>query len=306
MAVYTITDIEKLTGIRAHTLRAWEQRHGLITPRRDAANARYYLDEDLRELSVIALLNKHGHRISKIASMCSGERTSLVAAISCIPIGAARQLDTLSLAVVEMDEYRISLLLDTNIEQRGFEETMLKLVYPFLDKLGVLYFTGAVTAVQEAFVGALLRRKILAATDRLDHETRADADAPTFALYLPEGERQEQGILFVQYLLKKRGIRTVYLGPDTSPADLADACAATRIDYLFTLLSTTYVARPIEQMVEETLERCAEVTLVLTGYQTTLHDLSQHERVTTVTGLGDLLDFVADLSKIEDLSIVAG
>ncbi|MEZ4950055.1 MAG: MerR family transcriptional regulator [Saprospiraceae bacterium] len=48
MAVYSIKDLEKLTGIKAHTLRVWEQRYNIIEPKRTSTNIRFYNDEDLR------------------------------------------------------------------------------------------------------------------------------------------------------------------------------------------------------------------------------------------------------------------
>jgi DNA-binding transcriptional MerR regulator len=233
LAVYSISDLEKLTGIKAATLRAWEQRYDIVTPKRTATNIRYYLDEDLRELLNVALLNKNGMRISQIAKMRTEERSKKVVAISSINVSPDTQLDALTLSAVEMDEFKFSHIIDTNIRQRGFEETMLEVIYPFLDKLGVLYFTGSVTPVQEAFIGNLLRRKLIAATDALP-ATRQRV-SPVFALYLPDGERQELSLLFVEYLLRKRGFLTLYLGGDVSVSDLVDVVNCTRVDYLFTI-----------------------------------------------------------------------
>ncbi|MCP9236862.1 MerR family transcriptional regulator [Lewinella sp. JB7] len=303
MAVYSINDVEKLTGIRAHTLRAWEQRYDLIAPRRSKANVRYYLEEDLRELSGIALLNKHGYRISKIAAMSPDERTELVTSLSSLNVSPDTQLDALTLAVVELNEYKFSLILNTNIEQRGFEETMMEVVYPFLDKLGVLYFTGSVAPVQESFVGGIIRQKILSATDRLPAAERSRQ--PVFVLFLPEGERQDLSMLFIQYLLRKRGFPTLYLGTGISPTDLADLCRATRVDYLLTLLSNSYVERPVEELVADMLEQCPDARLLLSGYQASLHDLSGFERVDKVAGLQEMLSFLTDLSTHAGLSIAA-
>ena len=186
MAVYSISDLEKLTGIKAATLRAWEQRYGIIKPRRTETNIRYYLDEDLRELLNIALLNKNGLRISKIARMREEERAERVAAISSIQVTPDTQLDTLTLSTVELNEFKFSHIVDTNIRQRGFEETMLEVIYPFLDKIGVLYFTGSITAVQEAFISNLIRRKLIAAVDDLPNPE--PDQGPVFCLYLPEGD----------------------------------------------------------------------------------------------------------------------
>ncbi|MBB4079731.1 DNA-binding transcriptional MerR regulator [Lewinella aquimaris] len=304
MAVYSINDVENLTGIRAHTLRAWEQRYDLIAPRRSKHNVRFYLDEDLRELTTIALLNKNGYRISKIAAMSPTERAELVTSLSALNVSPETQLDALTLAVVELNEYKFSLILDTNIGQRGFEETMMEVVYPFLDKLGVLYFTGSVTAVQESFVGGLIRQKILSATDHLPAIQKSDRTV--FALFLPKGEQQDLSMLFIQYLLRKRGFHTLYLGSNISPTDLADLCRVTRVDYLLTHLSNSYVDRPVEDLVADILDQCTEARLLLSGYQASLHDLSAFVRVEKVSGLGEILAFLAKLSKREGLSIASG
>ena len=304
MAVYSIKDVEKLTGIRAHTLRAWEQRYDLITPRRNRTNVRYYLEDDLRELSGIALLNKNGYRISKIAEMSAEERAERVAAVSCLNVSPNTQLDTLTLSVVEMDDYKFGLIIDTNIEQRGFEETMLEVVYPFIDKLGLLYFTGSVTPVQESFVGGMIRQKILTAIDGLPATPKRNR--PVFALFLPEGERQDLSMLFIQYLIKKRGFSALYLGTGIGPSDLGDLCRVTDVDYLLTLLSNTFVERPVDELVETILEHCPDVRLMLSGYQANLHDFAGYGRVEKVAGLREMLRFLDQLSMREDLSTAGG
>ncbi|SEQ74866.1 MerR family transcriptional regulator [Neolewinella agarilytica] len=295
MAVYSISDLEKLTGIKAATLRAWEQRYEIITPRRTETNIRYYLDEDLRELLNVALLNKNGMRISKIAKLRADERAARVAEISSISISPDTQPDALTLAVVEMDEFMFSHIVDTNIRQRGFEETMLELIYPFLDKLGVLYFTGSVTSVQEAFISNLIRRKVIAATDALPLLKRRRR--PVFCLYLPEGERQELSLLFIQYLLRKRQFSTVYLGGDVAISELSDISSITEIDYFFTIFSNAFVNEPVEQHIEAVLKGSPDCEFLLTGYQASLHDFSGHERVHTLNGLEEMLAFVKEVGN---------
>lgn len=293
MAVYSISDLEKLTGIKAATLRAWEQRYDIVKPRRTATNIRYYLDEDLRVLLNVALLNKNGLRISKIARMRQDERAEKVAALSSINVSEDAQLDTLTLSTVDMDEFRFSHILDTNIRQRGFEETMLEVVYPFLDKIGVLYFTGSIAAVQESFISNLIRRKIIAATDLLPPVEATER--PNFCLYLPEGERQELSLLFINYLLRRRRFPTVYLGPDVSAADLTDVIARRPVDYFFTIISNAFVAEPVEQHVASVVENCPDSHLLLTGHQVAMHDFSQTPRTRVIAGLDDLLQFVKGL-----------
>ena len=293
MAVYSISDLEKLTGIKAATLRAWENRYDLVTPRRTATNIRYYLDEDLRELLNIALLNKNGLKISKIAKMPAEKRAEKVATLSSITVSEDTQVDAMTLATVEMDEFKFGHILDTNIRQRGIESTMLEVIYPFLEKLGVLYFTGSVTPVQESFIGNIIRQKVMAAIDATP--VQRSTKAPEFALYLPDGERQELSLLFVSYLLRLRRFPTVYLGGDISVSDLTDFYRVRQPDYLFTIVSNAYIHEPVENHVAGVLEACPQSTLLLTGYQASMHDFGHLDRLKVIPGLDDMLKFADGL-----------
>ena len=165
MAVYSIKDLEKLCGIKAHTIRIWEQRYGLIKPKRTKTNIRYYMDADLKLLLNIALLNRNGTKISKIASMSEMEIAEKVATISEIDFEGGAQLDALTLSMIEMDEVKFDRILTTNIRQLGFEKTMLEVIYPFLDKLSLLWLTGSINPAQENFISNLIRQKIIVAID---------------------------------------------------------------------------------------------------------------------------------------------
>ena len=200
MAVYSIRDLEKLSGIKAHTIRIWEQRYGIIEPQRTKTNIRYYEDDDLKFLLNIALLNKNGIKISKIAKMSKGEVAEKVAAISEINFEYGTQLDALTISMIEMDEFKFDRIVSTNIQQLGFERTMLEIIYPFLDKLSLLWLTGSINPVQENFMSYLIRQKIIVAID--NEPLPSNKSSNKFMVYLPEGERQELSLLFMHYLLK--------------------------------------------------------------------------------------------------------
>jgi DNA-binding transcriptional MerR regulator len=102
LAVYSIVDLEKLTGVKAHTIRIWEQRYGVITPKRTQSNIRYYQDDDLKQLLNIAILNKNGHKISRIAQMQPDEINQTAAALSSIDVSYGAHLDALTIAMIEV------------------------------------------------------------------------------------------------------------------------------------------------------------------------------------------------------------
>ena len=78
MSTYSIKDLEKLSGIKAHTIRIWEQRYHLIEPKRTPTNIRYYSDDDLVKLMNTSLLNQNGYKISKIAQLNDSRIKELV------------------------------------------------------------------------------------------------------------------------------------------------------------------------------------------------------------------------------------
>ena len=69
MSTYSIKDLEQVSGIKAHTIRIWEQRYNFLNPSRTDTNIRYYTNEELITLLNIALLNKYGYKISHIDKM---------------------------------------------------------------------------------------------------------------------------------------------------------------------------------------------------------------------------------------------
>jgi len=295
VAVYSIKDLEKLSGIKAHTLRVWEQRYDIIKPRRTKTNIRYYLDDDLKFILNIALLNKNGIKISKIAKMSRGEIAEKVAAISEINFEYGTQLDALTISMIEMDEYKFDRIIRTNIEQLGFERTMLEIIYPFLDKLSVLWLTGSINPVQENFMSYLIRQKIVVAIDNEPLVSGKDVDR--FLIYLPEGERQELSMLFMHYLLKSRGNHVIYIGQDITLTDLKDAYHIYKPDYIFTMITETFSKEPLQQYVDRLAENFPDSRLLLSGYQVVAQPVSLQKNVEILRSLDQTMAFLNELDE---------
>lgn len=298
MAVYSIKDLENLTGIKAHTLRIWEQRYGIIEPKRTATNIRFYNDEDLRKVMNIALLNKNGLKISKIADLTPEQIQEKVAAISDVNHQFATQLDAMTLAVVEMDEFKFDRIIRAHIEQVGFERAMIDVVYPFLDKLNLLWFTGSISPVQESFITNLIRQKAIVAIESIPIPN--NSDAKKFLLFLPEGERQELTLLFIQFLIKQRGHKAIFLGNDVSIGDLADAVKITEPDYILSIITETYSNNNLQPFVNTLLGNFPDLELILTGYQVIAQALEASSKLTLLNSLNETQDFLEKLGSDTD------
>lgn len=298
MAIYSISDLEKLSGIKSHTIRAWEHRYGILRPKRTPTNIRYYEDEDLQFILNVALLNRHGYKISKIAAMSKADMARIISDVSEVKIGLDAELDVLTLAVIEMDEYKFSRILDKHIEQMGFEEAMLEVVYPFMERLSLLWLTGSIKPVQENFITLLIRNKLISAIEGLPLNT--DRDARKFLLYLPKDEQQELSLLFMQYLLKKRGFLPINLGPNMAIVDLKDACQVRNPEYVFTILSETFNNEPLQMYIENLKEAAPNSHLLLTGYLAMNNTMKPSEDITILPSLGDAMEFLEELGSGEN------
>lgn len=297
MAVYSIKDLEKLSGIKAHTIRIWEQRYGIIQPKRTQTNIRYYDDDDLKLVLNIAMLNRNGVKISKIAKMNKQEIGDKVAEVSEINFEHGTQLDALTISMIEMDELKFDRIISTNIHQLGFERTMLEVIYPFLEKLSLLWLTGSVNPAQENFISYLIRQKIIVAIDK--EPLPAIKKAKKFIIYLPEGEKQELSILFMHYLLKSRGHQVVYLGLDISLSDIRDACQIVQPDYIFTMITETFAKESVQRYVDRLAGVCAKAHILLSGYQVVYQNVYSSEKVSILKSLDQTLQFLEQLAYWE-------
>lgn len=271
----------------------WEQRYGIISPERTPTNIRYYEDDDLKFLLNVALLNRNGVKISKIAQMPPEEIAQKVSAISEMNVEYGSQLDALTISMIEMDEYKFDRIVSANIRQLGFERTMLEVIYPFLDKLGLLWFTGSINPVQEHFMSNLIRQKLITAID--SEPLVSGKFIPKFIIYLPEGERQELSLLFMHYLLRARRNQVIYIGQDISINDLKDAYKIHRPDYIFTMISETFEGNSVQQYINDLALSFPDTRLLLSGYQASAQHLTLPGNASVLRSLEQTMGFLEQL-----------
>ena len=286
MVIYSIKDIEKLSGVKAHTLRMWEKRYDIITPRRTETNIRYYLEEDLQKILNIALLNRNGFKISKIADMASQEITSKVAEISEIDTQHEGQVDGLMLSMFELNEIKFSRILNKHIESDGMEQTMDKVIYPFLDRISSMWFTGSIKGVHESFVTHIIRRKLNVVIDQL----QKDPVGSKCIIYLPEGETQELSLLYLHYVLKLRGHDVVNLGTNVPIIDVLEAQAILQAKCVFTFFNDSFTDVDLQPYLDNLSRHLPECKICISGYQTITQQLDIKDNVLVLNSINDLTD----------------
>ncbi|WP_162910627.1 MerR family transcriptional regulator [Hymenobacter oligotrophus] len=299
MGQFSIKDLESLSGIKAHTIRMWEQRYGVLRPERTATNIRTYYDADLRRLLNVATLCERGHRISQVASLSEQELCQAVAACCIDPHLYNPQITELLTATLDMDEPKLSHVIARAAKEIGFEHTMIHIVYPFLYRIGVLWQTGSLNPAQEHMASHLLRQKLLAAADALPP---VEAGTTTrWVLFLPEGELHELALLFMNYLLRVRQHHVLYLGQNLPVRELSAVCACYKPHYVASVLTTVPERDRVQQFLQELGTLCPSAEFVLYGpaLQAEAEMPPRFQRVQRMT------DFIALVQQLASTETVA-
>ncbi len=283
MSVYSIKDLEHLSGIKAHTIRIWEQRYDLFSPQRTATNIRYYNEDDLKLVLNIATLKNHGIKISKIVAMPSEMLQEEVRKVSFDSDSFEDQISSLTLAMIDMDEEEFATVLNTNISKLGFEETMMKIIYPFMRKIGVLWLTNSINPAQEHFISHLVRQKLIVATDEIK-----PTNGPLYILFLPEGELHELGLLFANFLIRSNGNRTIFFGQTVPLNALEEVYHKLEPDFILTALTTTPEPGEVQNYVNKLSSKFRDSKILITGNRVIGQDLNIPENVKVINQFEDL------------------
>lgn len=268
MGVYSIKDLEKISGIKAHTIRIWERRYGVIEPQRSDTNIRKYSDDDLKRIINISILNQNGLKISKIANLTSGELKQKVFDICTDVDNSNVQIENLVVSMLELDEVKFSEVMNKNIDSLGFEATVEDILFPFLDRIGVLWQTGTITPAQEHFISNLVRQKLIVAIDN-HMETPKNDKRITF--FLPENELHEIGLLFYSLIARIDGYNVVYLGVSVPFDDIIQVNEIQKADVFFTSLVNPPTKEELNKILLKYTNSFPDTLLIVTGHQVKLH-----------------------------------
>ncbi|MCJ8164925.1 MerR family transcriptional regulator [Pontibacter sp. E15-1] len=265
MAQYTIKELEHLSGIKAHTIRIWEQRYSILNPKRTDTNIRYYDEADLKSLLNISLLNERGYKISKIAQMDPRQILKMVTQLCDSPCACSHHVSALVSAMVDMDEEKFEKQLSTATLQLGLHDVMEEIISPFLYKIGILWQTNNISPAHEHFVSNLIRQKLIVAID--GQTIRRKENAPTYILYLPEGELHELALLYLNYVLRANGQHVVYLGQNLPFKDLELTYEQFQAKYICTVLTSVPERDQVQGYLNQLSKRFPHTTIYVYGFQ---------------------------------------
>lgn len=218
--VFSIKDLENLSGIKAHTIRIWEKRYGLLEPMRSETNIRHYDTANLQKLLNVSYLYNHNYKISKIAQFTPEKIVEIVNQLSASENNLNIAISQFKLAMMNFD---VELFLTTYSEielKTEFSTIFYDIFIPILNEIGFLWQTDTITPAHEHFISYLIKQKLLVQIEKVQLAPKKNDN--TFILFLPHNEIHELGLLYLNYQLLSLGYKTIYLGPSIPTDSLID------------------------------------------------------------------------------------
>lgn len=292
MNSFTIKDLENLSGIKAHTIRIWEQRYQFLKPSRTGTNIRFYSNDELKKVLNIALLNKYGYKISHIDKMGDAELKEKILSLSPMQAQQERIVNDLIQCMVDLDTDELENILDKFIMSRGIERTITQIIFPFLEKIGILWLTNHINPAQEHLVTNIIRQKLIVGIEGTATSLKINK---TILLFLPEGEYHELGLLFMYYLLKSRGVTVIYLGANVPLNDIDYVVKLKKPNYLYSHLTTIGQNFNLDKFIINITKKFAGTPIIISGQLTHSYEKKIPPHINFKKSFQEVMEFVSGL-----------
>ncbi len=292
MNSFTIKDMENMSGIKAHTIRIWEQRYNFLKPSRTFTNIRYYSNDELKKILNIALLNKYGYKISHIDKMNEAEIKEKILSLNQVEAQHERIVNELIQCMIDLDMQQLENILGNFILARGIEKTITQIIFPFLEKIGILWLTNHINPAQEHLVSNIIRQKLIVGIEAASSSLQSKN---TVLLFLPEAEYHELGLLFMHYLLKSRGVSVIYMGCNVPIADVAYVATLKKPDYLYCHLTTVCQSFNFDKFITAISKKFSNLPVIISGQLTSTYEKKIHKPVIFKRSFAEVMEFVTGL-----------
>ena len=259
--VFSIKDLENLSGIKAHTIRIWEKRYDILQPMRTDTNIRLYDLASLQKLLNITLLHDYGYKISKIATYPQDKIPLLVREIISNKTAKSHAISELKMAMMNFDQELFFNTYNWLIAEKSFKEIFHQVFIPLMNELGLLWQSDTITPAHEHFISYLIKQKLLVNTEKLQVLKPSKTDK-VFVLSLPMNEIHELGLMYLNYEILLEGYRTIFLGESMPIDNLKDLKknfdSIVYVSYLTVQperdILDSYVQKMCEELIDDTTE----------------------------------------------------
>ena len=285
MEQFTIRDLESLSGIKAHTIRVWERRYSIIRPLRTDTNRRRYTGSDLRRIINISILIHNGFKISKIAVLTDSEVEEKTAVVLAASTEGIAEIDLLVLAMFALNTRAVNETIMKSVLKRGLEDTFTDVIFPFMNRIGIMWQTGTVNPGYEHFMTNIFRNRLITALDGIPDNQKPESGKAL--LFLPENELHELPLPFFAWLARKMNYEIMQLGQMTPLSSVIEISEKWNPDFVITGTVTGLPEKPLEFLKELAKAFSGRKTIVA-GTLATVALKSGIEGIIPIRSVGEL------------------
>lgn len=293
-SVFSIKDLENLTGIKAHTIRIWEKRYNVLEPMRTETNIRLYNIENLQKLLNITLLHKHGYKISNISKLSEDKIPELVNDIISDKSFKSHAISSFKMAMMNFDQVLFLNTYDKLLSEKPFREIFADILIPLLIEIGSLWQTNTISIAHEHFITYLIKQKLLINTEKIQYQENIKKDR-IFVLYLPKSEIHDLGLLYLNYEIQLHGYKTIYLGENVPTGSLQDVKKyfnnITYLCYMTVEPNKSEVNDYIKEVKKEVLDKSCKLWVIGRATQYIAFNQSD-EKITIFNSIERLVNFL--------------
>lgn len=252
---FSIQFVSQVTGINAHTLRAWEKRYNAVVPNRNTKGKRLYSQDDIERLKKLIFLVNMGSSISDIAGLETirleelssqySQKSTSVTEKKKTPAAPIDINSILQNLVMALNGYKLDIIsheLDKTKDALGPREFALSILSPLLSEVGSLVESGVLTIAQEHSLSAIIKFHV--GHMLYKHMEEADKIDMKIIISAPEGELHEFGIMISALLCCHYNLNFFYLGPNMPADSLSEAANQIGADIVIVGISRVYDSKP--------------------------------------------------------------
>ncbi|MGI8892748.1 MAG: MerR family transcriptional regulator [Bacteroidia bacterium] len=291
---FSISQLQQFSGIKSHTIRIWEQRYKALTPSRSKGNTRFYDNGQLRRLLNIVSLMNTDYKLSELCTMPDEKLFTILRELQLKNLSPDSQsefyISQLIAAGLSFDEEYFKTILSGVIENAGIKEAYIHVIYPMIERVGLMWANNSIPPAQEHFMSNLIRQKFSAATEALPAPTKKE----TWVLFLHENEYHEIGLLLSNYLIKEAGMKVIYLGANVPTETVINTVDYLSVDNLLFFLVHHDIPSDIQNFISELSKQFYKQKLFLSGDEKLIEQLIMPVNFSWLKNVDQLVNFLKE------------
>lgn len=236
MDLFSISQLSRFSGIKAHTIRIWEKRYNTLEPVRSEGNVRYYNNSQLRRLLNIVSLSNAGFKVSDISDLSDTELFEMVGR-TIVKAPSSGFNDSYGMQLIQaglnFDKPYFEKIFAHCQLRMGVRNMYVQVILPMLDRIGQMWAEDTIPPAQEHFISYIIKQKLFTAIDALAPPVEG---SPSWLLFLPEDEFHEIGLLIAHFLILQAGHKVTYLGANVPAQSLEQTINLVKPDNLLAFL----------------------------------------------------------------------